>query len=122
MTSGAPLAQAFKTFRSRDTAGLSVSSYLLLLCMGSFTVLIGVQYKIMAMILLNSLGLVAYLAIMFLLSRRAFFAFLGTITAFVLISSIVAPWFIPQLLTPRWGEQVAFLYGLLAAATFLPQI
>src|SRR3546814_12362790 len=77
MTSGAPLAQAFKTFRTRDIEGLSVGSYLLLLCMGSFTILIGVQYKIIAMILLNSLGLIAYLAIMSLLSRLVLFSFLA---------------------------------------------
>src|SRR3546814_13842550 len=35
---------------------------------------------------------------------------------------MVAPWFIPALLTVRWAEQVAFIYGILAAATFLPQI
>ncbi|NIJ37419.1 uncharacterized protein with PQ loop repeat [Sphingopyxis panaciterrae] len=122
MTSSAPLAQAFRTFRTRDIAGLSVSSYLLLLCMGSFTVLIGIQYMIFAMIILNAIGLVANLAIMFLLSRLAFSAFLLTVTGLAAASLLVAPWFIPQLLTPLWAEQVAFIYGLLAAATFLPQI
>src|SRR3546814_9410936 len=98
MTSGAPLAQAFKTFRTRDIEGLSVGSSLLLLCMSSFTLLIGVQYKIIAMILLNSLGLNAYLAIMSLLSRRVLFSFLAAIAGFVGISSMMAAWFIPALL------------------------
>src|SRR3546814_3231365 len=95
--------QAFKTFRTRDIEGLSVGSYLLLLCMGSFTILIGVQYKIIAMILLNSSGLIAYLAIMSLLSRRVIFSFLAAIASFVGISFMVAPGFIPASLTGR-GE------------------
>ncbi len=118
MTSSAPLAQAFRTFRTRDVAGLSVSSYLLLLCMGSFTVLIGIQYMIFAMIILNAIGLVANLAIMFLLSRRVFSAFLLATISLVVASLLVTPWFIPTLLTSHWAEQVAFIYGLLAAATF----
>lgn len=122
MTSGAPLAQAFETFRTRDIAGLSVRSYLLLLCMGSFTVLIGVQYTVFAMIFLNSIGLIANFFIMFLLSRRVLFALVFVIMAFVVVSFLAVPWFIPELLTLRWAEQVAFIYGLLAAATFLPQI
>ena len=122
MTSSAPLAQAFRTFRTRDVAGLSVSSYLLLLCMGIFTVLIGIQYMIFAMIILNAIGLVANLAIMFLLSRRVFSAFFFATISLVVASLLVTPWFIPTLLTPHWAEQVAFIYGLLAAATFLPQI
>src|SRR3546814_19036644 len=81
------------------------------LCMGSFTILIGVQYKIIAMILLNSLGLIAYLAIMSLLSRRVLFSFLAAIAGFVGISFMVAPWFIPALLTVRWAAQVAFKIG-----------
>jgi uncharacterized protein with PQ loop repeat len=122
MTSGAPLAQAFKTFRTRDVAGLSVGSYLLLLCLGTSTVLIGVQYKIMAMIILNSLGLATNLAIMSILSRRTLLMFFGAIAGLVSAGLILAPGFIPALLTQRWAEQVAFIYGLLAAATFLPQI
>src|SRR3546814_4111479 len=81
--------------------------------MGSCTILNGVQYKIIAMILLNSLGLIAYLAIMSLLSRRVLFSFLAAIAGFVGISFMVAPWFIPALLTVRWAEQVAFIYGIL---------
>lgn len=122
MTSGAPLAQAFKTFRTRDVEGLSVGSYLLLLCLGSTTVLIGIQYGIMAMIILNSVGLATNLAIMSLLSRRALLMFGGVLTSLVVAGLMFAPGFIPALLTPRWAEQVAFTYGLLAAATFLPQI
>src|SRR3546814_16889804 len=90
--------------------------------MSSFTILVGVQYKIIAYLLLNSLGLIAYLCIMSLLSRRVLFSFLAAIAVFVGISFMVAPWFIPALLTVRWAEQVAFIYGILAAATFLPQI
>src|SRR3546814_17588818 len=76
----------------------------------------------MAMIRRNSLWLITYLAIMSLLSRRVLFSFLAAIAGFVGISFMVAPWFIPALLTVRWAEQVAFIYGILAAATFLPQI
>src|SRR3546814_9966749 len=59
---------------------------------------------------------------MSLLSRRVLFSCLAAIAGFVGISFMVAPWFIPALLTVRWAEQVAFIYGILAAATFLPQI
>src|SRR3546814_20668225 len=90
--------------------------------MGSFTILIGVQYKIIAMILLNSMGLIAYLALMSFLSRRVLFSFLAAIAGFVGISFMVAPWFIPTLLTVRWADPVAFIYGILAAPTFLPPI
>jgi MtN3 and saliva related transmembrane protein len=122
MTTGAPIMQVIKTVRSRDYAGLSVGSYLLLLCLGSFTVLIGIQYKIVAMIVLNSISLFANMVMMLILSRMTLAAFLLTLGVAALVSSLVAPWFLPLLFTPHWGEQVAFVYGLVSAAAFLPQL
>lgn len=122
MTSGAPVAQAFKTFRSRDVAGLSVGTYLLLLFLVAFGILIGVQYSIVTMILLNSIGLIANMLILYLISKRALAGFVLTWVLFWLLGSLIAPLFISKLLTTAWAEQVAFIYGIIAATTFLPQV
>jgi MtN3 and saliva related transmembrane protein len=122
MTTGAPITQVFKTVRSRDYAGLSVGSYLLLLLLGTFAVLVGVQYHIVAMEVFNSVALAANMLMMLLISRWTLAAFVLTLGGLALLSALFAPWFIPALLTTRWAEQVAFVYGLIAAATFLPQV
>lgn len=122
MTTGAPIAQAVKTFRSRDYSGLSVGSYLLLLCLGSFAVLIGVQYRIVSMTALNAAGLCANLLIMLMISRRTLFLFILMVGGLLVGGALIAPSLLSDLLTTRWAEQVAFIYGLIAAATFLPQL
>jgi MtN3 and saliva related transmembrane protein len=122
MTMAAPAAQAIKTIRTRHTAGLAVSSYVLLLCLGSFAVLIGVQYHIFFMILLNAIGTLFNVCILFLLSRRALAGFVVALLGFIGIGLLVAPWFMQGLITTRWAEPVGFVYGLVAAATFLPQV
>ena len=122
MTMAAPAAQAIKTIRTRNTAGLAVSSYVLLLCLGSFAVLIGVQYHVFFMILLNAIGTLFNVCILFLISRRALAGFVVALLGFIGISFLVAPWFLQGLITTRWAEPVGFVYGLVAAGTFLPQV
>jgi uncharacterized protein with PQ loop repeat len=122
MTTGAPITQALKTFRTRNYTGLSVESYLLLLCLGTFAVLVGVQYGILTMTTLNAIGLSANMLIMLMLSRTILAAYLLTLAALAGMSWLVVPSLFLDLFTTRWAEQVAFIYGVIAAATFLPQV
>lgn len=122
MTMSAPITQAWKTWRRRDYEGLSAGSYLLLLCLGTLAVLIGIQYGIVTMIVLNSIGLSANLLMMWMISRKTLGAYLISLGTVLLVLDLAAPWFVAALLTPRWVQQVAFVYGIFAAATFMPQV
>lgn len=122
MTMAAPMAQAVKTIRTRDVEGMSPSSYLMLLVLGVLSVLIGVQYRIATMTVLNTLATLANISIMYLLSRRLLFTFFGSLAALAAIFLIVVPWLLPTLITTKWAEPVAFVYGIVAASTFLPQV
>lgn len=122
MTTGAPMTQALKTFRTRNYTGLSVGSYFLLLGLGTFAVLVGIQYGIVSMTTLNAIGLSANMLIMLMLSRFVLAAFVLGLAAMAGIAWLVAPSLLTDLFTTRWAEQVAFIYGIIAAATFLPQV
>lgn len=122
MTMAAPGAQAVKTIRSRETAGLSVGSYVLLLCLGFMGILLGVQYRIVAMTALNALNTSFNLIILYLISRRKLALLLTTLLATIGIAALTAPWFLEGLVTTRWSEPFAFVYGLVGASTFLPQV
>ncbi len=122
MTMGGPAAQAIKTIRSRDVTGLAVSTYVLLMGLGCFAVLIGVQYRVFFMTTLNGLGMLFNISILYLISRRALAAFAGGLLLAVGIAAMVAPWFLAGLITTRWAEPVGFVYGLVAASTFIPQV
>lgn len=122
MTMSAPITQAWKTWRSRNYEGLSAGSYLLLLCLGTLAVLIGIQYGIVSMTVLNSVGLSANVLMMWMISRKTLGVYVISLGTVLLVLGLAAPWFIAALLTPRWVEQIAFVYGIFAAATFLPQV
>ena len=122
MTMSAPVMQAIRTIRSRETEGLAVSSYVLLVCLGCFAVLIGFQYKGPFIILPNAIGTAFNVAILFMISRRALAGFALALAAFIGGGLLVAPAFMHDLVTTRWAEQVAFVYGLVSAGTFLPQV
>jgi|GEM_PF-2431637 len=122
MTMAAPAMQAIKTIRTRNVEGLAVSTYIMLMALGCFAVLIGVQYRVVTMTSLNALGMLFNVAILFLLSRRALFSFFGGLAVLVAITGLVAPWFLTGLITTRWAEPVGFVYGLVAASTFVPQV
>ena len=122
MTMSAPVMQAIKTIRTRETEGLAVQSYILLLCLGCFAVLIGFQYQVLPMILLNGIGTAFNVAILFMISRRALAGFVLALAAFVGGGLLIAPAFMHTLATTKWAEQVGFVYGLVAAGTFAPQV
>lgn len=122
MTMAAPAAQAVKTIRTRHIEGLAVSSYVMLLVLGCFAVLIGFQYQVFFMILLNAIGTFFNVCILFMLSKRALALFALALAAFVGVGLLVAPWFMAGLVTTRWAEPIGFIYGLVAAGTFMPQV
>ena len=122
MTMTAPVMQAIKTIRLRETEGLAVSSYILLVCLGCFAVLIGVQYDKLAIIAPNAIGTAFNVAILFMISRRALAGFVLALGAFIGGGLVVAPAFMHTLVTTKWAEPVAFVYGLVSAGTFLPQV
>ncbi|MGE4322688.1 MAG: hypothetical protein AB7E60_06610 [Sphingobium sp.] len=122
MTMSAPAMQALKTITSRNVEGLSVGSYIMLMVLGSFAVLIGLQYQIVAMTTLNALGWSFNIIILWLISRKALIGYFAGLAAVAGLCWLVAPWFLEGLFTTRWAEPVAFVYGLVASAAFLPQV
>ncbi len=122
MTMSAPAMQALKTITTRNVEGLSVSSYVMLMVLGTFAVLIGLQYQIVAMTTLNALGWSFNIIILWLISRKALIGYFAALAAAAGLCWLFAPWFLEGLFTTRWAEPVAFVYGLVASAAFLPQV
>ncbi|MFG6284562.1 PQ-loop domain-containing transporter [Sphingomonas sp. S6] len=122
MTMSAPGIQAWKTLRTRDVTGLSTGSYVLLVLLNMLSTLIGVQYGVVAMIVLNGLTLMFYAATLFLISRAAMGAVFGVVGTGITLLAIAAPTVLADLLTTRWAEATGFIYGLAACFSFLPQV
>src|SRR5262245_54496512 len=102
-----PAAQALKTIRSRNTAGLSAGSYVLFVIFGCIGVLIGVQYQVIAITSLNVLQTVFNLIVLKLISGRAFLLFLGAALTLTLLAAVLVPSFLQGLITTRWAEPFA---------------
>src|ERR1700728_345477 len=115
-------AQAIAMIRRRDAHGVSASTYALLVVLGLFNILIGVQYKIISMTVLTIMIFVCNCTILFLISCRAFFILFGSFAVVAVLSVTFAPTFVADLRTHRWSEQVGFAYGLVASAAFFPQV
>lgn len=122
MTTGAPVMQAVTTLRTRDTAGLSAATFAFFVLFSILVIVIGLQYSIVVLIGFNIVGLVANSLILWLVSRKVFAGLFVGIAAAAAIASITVPQFLPRLLTQEWAEQIAFVYGILAAGLFLPQV
>jgi MtN3 and saliva related transmembrane protein len=122
MTTIAPILQVIKTLRSRDYNGLSYKTYILLLCLASLGIIFGIQYRIFAIIILNCVVFISYIIMLLMLSRMALAAFILALVGAALLSLVIVPWFLPLLFTPRWSEQVGFIFGLISAAAFVPQL
>lgn len=118
----APFAQAIKTITTRNVAGLSVSSYMLLVPLGVLAVLIGVQYRIYVFMGLNAAICLCNACILFLISWRRFLTLIAAAIFLVILTALFAPWFLEGIVTTRWAESTAFVQGLLGASAFLPQV
>lgn len=115
-------AQAIAMIRRRDAHGVSASTYALLVALGLFNFLIGLQYMIISMMAITIITFTCNCVILFLISRRVFGLLLGGVAAAAILAFLFVPTFMGELRTHRWSEQVGFAYGLVASAAFLPQV
>jgi uncharacterized protein with PQ loop repeat len=115
-------AQVLAMIRRRDTHGVSASTYALLVALGLFNFLIGLQYMIVSMMAITIITFTCNCIILFLISRRVFVLLLGSFAAVAILALVFAPTFVAELRTHRWSEQVGFAYGLVASAAFMPQV
>lgn len=122
LTVAAPILQVGRTARTRNVEGLSWLTYTLLVIANILAALLGVQYGIQVMILLNILNTACYAIILGFISATRLAALVGGITVSVGLLAVLAPSVAARLLTPDWAEPVAFGYGLIAVATLLPQV
>jgi uncharacterized protein with PQ loop repeat len=115
-------AQVIAMIRKRNAHGVSASTYALLVVLGLFNILIGVQYKIISMTVLTVMIFICNCTILFLISRRVLFILIGSFAVIAILSVTFAPTFVAALRTHRWSEQVGFAYGVVASAAFFPQV
>jgi uncharacterized protein with PQ loop repeat len=115
-------AQVIAMIRRRDAHGVSASTYALLVALGLFNFLIGLQYMIISMMAITIITFTCNCIILFLVSRRVFILLLGGVAAAAILAFVFAPTFVMELRTDRWSEQVGFAYGVVASAAFLPQV
>jgi uncharacterized protein with PQ loop repeat len=115
-------AQVIGMFRKHNAHGVSASTYALLAILGLFNLLIGLQYKIVSMMVLTLVIFIGNCTILFLISRRVLFLLFGCFAVIGFLSVTFAPAFVADLRTHRWSEQVGFAYGIIASLAFFPQV
>jgi uncharacterized protein with PQ loop repeat len=115
-------AQLWRSLRSRSTRTLSLSSFILLTATYSLSLVMGIQYKIGPSQILATLSLVTTVGVLGLISRWVTAAYLALVAG-VVAAVLFGPATIGQAVTStRYAEVVAFLWGLLFAIAFVPQV
>ncbi|MBB6125288.1 PQ-loop domain-containing transporter [Sphingobium subterraneum] len=118
----APGLQVLHILRTRSVAGLSVLTCVALVMGNCLAILIGVQYSLGLTLAIMILSLIIQSVMLHLVSPRAALATGAAVIAAIAGTTLLAPGLAADILTTRYHEQVAFLWGIIAATTFIPQV
>lgn len=122
LTTVAPATQIYHIARSRSAAGISPATGVVLVVGTALSLLLGVQYQLGTTLFLMTVALLLQSTMLFMVSRRAFGMLVLASAALACGLVVLAPTFAWELTTSRYTEHVAFLWGLIAAGTFIPQV
>jgi MtN3 and saliva related transmembrane protein len=122
MATVAPAMQVVHIFRTRSVEGLSALTCIALVIGNCLAILLGVQYHFGVVLVVMITSLLIQAVMLHLVSWRLSLKVWLTIVAVCIAISTLAPTFATDLLTTRYNEPVAFVWGLIAATTFIPQV
>jgi len=122
LTTVAPAMQVLHILRTRSVEGLSVLTGVVLVVGASLSLLLGIQYQLGFVLILMSLSLFFQALMLHLVSWRVSLFVWAIILISVLIIAAFLPFFGSDMLSTRYTQQVAFIWGLIAATTFFPQL
>lgn len=118
----APALQVLHIIRTGSKEGLSVLTSIALVVSNCLALLLGIQYQLGSTIIIMALTLLLQAIMLHLVSSRVSLAVWGGVLALILGAELLAPQFAADILTTRYNEQVAFIWGVIAAPTFIPQV
>jgi uncharacterized protein with PQ loop repeat len=122
LTTIGPGVQLFHAVRARSVTGLSRSSFTMLTTSTMLALLLGLQYKIGAAIGLTFLALAFQFALLALISVSVTLVLLAVGLALLLAATLGPPIIGEVLLGTHYSEVVAFVWGVIFAITFVPQV
>ena len=115
-------AQLGRSLRSGSIRGLSLSSFVLLTVTFTFSLLLGIQYRIGPGLILATLSAALTVGVLALLSRWITALYFAVVGAVALATMLGPPAVADAVLTTHYSEVVAFAWGLLFASAFVPQV
>lgn len=122
LTTIGPAAQVLHVLRSRSTEGLSVATFGMLTLSTMLSFLMGVQYQIGFALAFAFASLAFNFILMFMIHARLAFGLLALGVAVAALALLGPGAIQAAVLGTQYTELVAFVWGLLSAVTFVPQV
>lgn len=122
LTTVGPVMQVVHIIRTKSVEGLSVATCVLLTIGAALGVLLGIQYELGLVVFFMGLSLFAQALMFCFVSWKLGLSVCAVIVALPFLVNLLMPDFAADMLTTSYTQIVAFIWGLIAANSFIPQV